>query len=402
MIPGTLSIVLRNPTLRLVALTVLGVGAVNASLYPYQSLVAVQRVGLSEAAFSLVLVVAAVTGVAAALTAGIVTDRKARRRPAALLACGAALAGPLAMWLHPSPVTLILCHGLLIPASASLYGQAFALARLACADLADQRDGIIATLRALLSLAFVATMLLWSAAFSAGADVMAVYPVATVTALCLFALLWAFWPKDGRGKWEDQPSGLSVMQALGELAQPSVLIRVALLGAIAAGPVLYLALAPLVFDAAAGRDAADVALYVGMVAGWEVPFMLLLALALRHLSRGMLIALGAAVYAAHVVLMPVLVGTPLIWAVPVLAGIGGAAILTLPLSYLQDLLSARPGTASALLAVQKVVGDTLAAAAFAIGTLVPGYTLAAVLGGGVMVGGAVALMVLDRRRLSAS
>lgn len=74
-----------------------------------------------------------------------------------------------------------------------------------------------------------------------------------------------------------------------------------------------------------------------------------LSLALRHLSRGALIAMGAAIYAAHVVLMPV-----------------------------------------------------LAATAFAIGTLAPGYRLAASVGAGIMVTGALALMVLDRARLNAS
>ena len=110
----------RRPALRLVALVVMGVGSINASLFPYQSLVAVQRVGLSEAAFALVLIVAAVAGVTAAMTIGIVTDRRARRRAAALLTGGAALAGPVAMWLAPSPVTLILCHGLLLPSSGAL------------------------------------------------------------------------------------------------------------------------------------------------------------------------------------------------------------------------------------------------------------------------------------------
>ena len=393
----------RTPALRLVALVVMGVGSINASLFPYQSLVAVQRVGLSEAAFALVLIVAAVAGVTAAITIGIVTDRRARRRAAALLTGGAALAGPVAMWLAPSPVTLILCHGLLLPSSGALYGQAFALARLACADLpAPRRDALIAALRALLSLSFVATMLGWTLAFRLQADVMAVYPVAALAALGLLAVLWRLWPRDGQNAWRDLPSGLSPLQALAELAKPAVLLRVGLLGSIAAGPVLYLALAPLVFDAAPGRDAADVALYVGLVAGFEVPFMLGLSLALRHLSRGALIAMGAAIYAAHVVLMPVLADSALIWTVPILAGLGGAAILTLPLSYLQDLLSARPGTASALLAVQKVVGDTLAATAFAIGTLAPGYLLAASVGAGIMVTGALALMAVDRARLNAS
>ena len=47
--------VLRDPTLRLIAWAMLLVGALNASVYPYQSLVGIERLGLSERVFALIL-----------------------------------------------------------------------------------------------------------------------------------------------------------------------------------------------------------------------------------------------------------------------------------------------------------------------------------------------------------
>ena len=47
--------VLRDPTLRMIALAMLLLGALNASVYPYQSLVGIERIGLSEPAFALIL-----------------------------------------------------------------------------------------------------------------------------------------------------------------------------------------------------------------------------------------------------------------------------------------------------------------------------------------------------------
>ena len=83
----------------------------------------------------------------------------------------------------------------------------------------------------------------------------------------------------------------------------------------------------------------------------------------------------------YLALIPVLAPTPLIWLLPVLAGLGGAAILTLPIAYLQDLMTGRPGTGSSLMAVQKVTADTLCAATFALGTC-PGRPAALSLLGG--------------------
>jgi cyanate permease len=157
-------------------------------------------------------------------------------------------------------------------------------------------------------------------------------------------------------------------------------------------------LVSLIFEQAAGRSTSDVALYVGLVAGWEVPFMLLLPRYLGHIPRARLILVGTALYICHLVLMPMLAPTPAIWAMTFVAGLGGTAMLILPISYYQDLLAGQPGTAAALLALQKLVGDILAAAAFAIGTALAGYGLVATMGGVIALTGGFALWWMDSRR----
>ena len=81
-----------------------------------------------------------------------------------------------------------------------------------------------------------------------------------------------------------------------------------------------------------------------------------------------------------------------------LAGLGGTAILTLPIAYYQDLLAGRPGTAGSMLALQRLVSELLAASAFALGSLIGGHTATAFLGAGVAVTGAMALLWIDRKR----
>jgi hypothetical protein len=109
-----------------------------------------------------------------------------------------------------------------------------------------------------------------------------------------------------------------------------------------------------------------------------------------------LIAGGAFLYALYLVLLPLLAASPLVWALPVLAGMGGAAILSLPIAYLQDQMADRPGTGSALMAVQKVTSDTLCAGVFAFGTVVSGLGAVAVLGALITTLGAALLLAADR------
>lgn len=390
--------VLRDPTLRLIAIALLLLGALNASVYPYQSLVGIERIGMTETTFALVLVAASAVSVTASVLLGILTDQGAGRRRIALLTTASGTAGVGLMCLAPSPLTFALCHGLLFPVATSLYGQLFALARLARSDDGAARDAILATIRAALSLSFLAMLIFWTFAFGAGLDVMAVYLSATIAAVALSALLHLYWPRDGQTTWEDRPSGLNFRRALGEVASPPILLRLLLLGAIASAGNLYMILTALVFDASPTRDAGDVALYIGLVAGWEVPFMLLLPLITHRFRRETLIGAGTLLYCTHLALMPVLTETAWLWLLTLFAGLGGAAILTLPIAYYQDLLAGRPGTSGAMIALQRLVSELLAAAAFAMGVVVGGYAFTAIVGAAIAITAAGTLMWVDRAR----
>ena len=247
-----------------------------------------------------------------------------------------------------------------------------------------------------MSLSFLAMLVFWTFAFSARIDVMAVYVSAGMASLGLVVLIFFSWPRDGATEWADQRSGLNFRQAFKEIAHPSILLRLLLLGAISASGILYMVLVSLVFDDSALRDASDVALYVGLVAGWEVPCLLLLPRLVRRVRRSTLLAAGSAVYTLHLLAMPILADTPWIWVMTLVAGIGGTAIISLPISYYQDLMHNRPGTAGAMLALQKLVSDILGAAAFAVGTSLGSYAAVAVIGAVMALGGGLGLLWADR------
>jgi predicted MFS family arabinose efflux permease len=387
---------LRHPTLRLIAVALLLLGAMNASVYPYQSLIGIEKIGLSKPAFSLVLVLASAVAVTSSVLFGILGDMRGNRRLIALLAAASGATGLAAMLAYPAPLTFILCHGILMPVASSLYGQLFALARLASPTDGRARDGILGTIRAAMSVSFLMMLIFWTFAFGAGASVMTIYVSAGVASFAMLALLYAGWPRQGATDWHDAPSGLNMRDAFAEIARPHVLIRLLLLGAISSSGILYMVLVSLVFDASPVRDASDVALYVGLVAGWEVPCLLLMSRVVARVRRTTLIALGSAIYTCHLIALPILSDSPLIWGMTLVAGIGGTAIISLPITYYQDLLQGRPGTAGAMLALQKLVADVMGATAFAIGTTLGGYETVAIIGTALALTGAAGLYLVDR------
>lgn len=393
-----LQLVLRDPTVRMIALGMLLLGVLNSSVYPYQSLIGIEVAGLPEPVFAAILVMASGVAVSASVLFGVLGDQRAGRRTIAILTAGASLVGVTLMLLAPGPLAFVLTHGLLLPVASSLYGQFFALARLARGESGATREGTLALVRSMMSLSFLGMLVFWTFAFGQGAAVTAVYVSAGLAAAAMVTLLWRAWPRDGTTEWEDRPSGLNFRGAMAEIGRPRILSRLLALGAIAAAGTLYMTLVSLVFTATPGRGTGDVALYVGMIAGWEVPFMFLLPRLAARISRQTMLLWGAALYGMHLSLMPVLAGSPLVWGLTLLGGLGGTAIITVPIGYYQDLLPDRPGTAGALLAVQKLVSDIFAASAFAFGMVLGGHGLAAILGAALSVSGAVALWLMDRRR----
>ena len=164
-----------------------------------------------------------------------------------------------------------------------------------------------------------------------------------------------------------------------------------------AGGTAYWAIMGLVLTGAGGSGTGTAALYAGLVAGLEVPFMLAMPWVLPHVARTHLILIGTAIYTLQLLGIPVLAGSPWLWLCLIPGAVGGAITLTLPIAYLQDALGHRPGTGAALMALMKVAGDVMAAATFALGTALSGYLLAGVLAAIVTVVGAVALVWVDRK-----
>lgn len=397
-----LTLILRDPLFRAIAAMAGLYGVVNACIYPYLSLIAVERVGLSDATLALVLALASGAAVLASVLFGILADQIGNRRLIALMTVATTLVGTGLMVLAPLPGVMLIAHGLLIPMGTAIFGQIFALNNLATQIHPDQRDALQATVRAVVSAVFLMTLLFWTWGLGEGAgrggfDIMAVYVVASLAAGLLLAVIWRGWPRKGQEPWTDRPLGLNLRAALVELSRPPITLRLLAMGAIGGLPMLYIILTPLIFAATPERQTADVALMVGLVAGFEVPFMLALPRLQRRMSRQGLILGGAVIYAGFVALLALYPDAPWLWVLPVMAGLGAAPILTLPIGYWQELMEGRPGTAAALMALQRLAGDLLAAASFAIGTALGGYTAAALLGGAMALTGAVTLWLADRR-----
>lgn len=392
------SLVLRDPSLRMVAGALLLQATFASSLGVHQSLLAVRVFGLPDAAYAGVLLGAMLASVSASVAMGIATDRGPHRRAMALLAAGCSLAGAALVWATGHLGAFLLAHLVLVPVGGTLFGQVFAVARLASARYArPERDAILSVLRACFAIPFMIVLPLWGLALDRGLPLLDIYPVVALVALGLVLLLWRAFPAADRQPWAETRSGLSFRASLSEMAARPVVGRVVLLGVVHTGGALAGTLIGLLF-ARVGRSPGDVGIFFGLFVGFEVLGTLAVGALVRHVPRLWLIATGVGLYAGFLVLLPFLAHTSWLWLLIVPAGLGGGLIYTLAIAYLQDLLAARPGAGSSLIAVQQVAAQGLTTAIYGVGAWAQGYATVALLGASASVLAMGAILRIDRAR----
>jgi MFS transporter, SET family, sugar efflux transporter len=334
--------------------------------------------------------------VASSVIVGIVTDQYPARKAMAVLATVAMIVGLILVSVWPNPATFVLTHVLFLPIGSTILSQIFAVARLHTAKMPTQdRDGITSVIRAVFGIPFAILLPLWGLAFNADLSLMVLYPVSLLLTVGLLVLVIWGWPSDQSAPWTEEKSGLGFFSSLAELLTGTISIRIAAMGAIHSGGALIGVLMGLVLTESAGRSSGDTAIFFGAFVALEIVVMLCVGVLLQRFRRLHIISVGAVLYAAFMVLFPLLAATPWVWLLILPVAVGGGMIYSLAISYLQDLLGSRAGAGASLMALQRLVSDGLAAAIFAIGASLGGYQVAAFMGAGTILVGVMVLLLLD-------
>ena len=124
-------VALSDPLLRVAFLCIILMGPAVASVMPFQSVIGVERLGMSDGLYAAVIALGAIVGVAAAVSVGIVTDQTGKYRGVliASIIVGAVAGG--AMLVAPIIAVFVLVHAILFPIATTAYTQYFALAAVA-------------------------------------------------------------------------------------------------------------------------------------------------------------------------------------------------------------------------------------------------------------------------------
>ncbi len=392
--------VFRNPAIRVSMVAIFTFGFAGATTSPYQSVVGIRELGLSNALYSALIFAAATVNVIVSILLGNLADRLGEYRTMMLVAAVFGIIGYGAIFIFPTQEIFVLSALLLLPVYGSLNSLLFANVRAATgkmerSEVATVNSGV----RAMISLSWVLVPGLTGILLSGSPTMLPAYLFACISCLVCLGLIGLFLPRQS-GTDRAATHHLSYLAALGQVISPKIFGRVVAIALISSTLHVNGAILPLVVTGAAHGTVADVGILVGIVAFLEVVFIIVWSRMLRVISQLKALAAGAVIYAVYLLLLAVAYEPWHVYALTLISGIGAAALISIPITYLQDLIAERPGLGSALISVNIFLSAGLSALLFAAGTAVTTYSGTALVGALSGLIGTGWLLYLDGNRRS--
>lgn len=391
--------ILGRPQLLILSLMIFAQGSAFGATIPYLSVTAIGTLGMSDQAYSLLVLVSSVLAVTISVSLGILSDMLGDRRHMLIAMSALGVVGYGAIYLFPSVPVFLGATSLVVPFFYATSSLLFASARLETGDIEPtEAASINATLRAVVSAAWVLTPAGLGLALGGSGSMVAAWGLASL--FCLFILVCAaliLKPSPSPARAPGGASGPGFGTALKELTAPAMLVRMVSVAAITSTLRLSGTIWPLILTLQLGGKTADVGLIAGMTALIEIPFMLMWAHLLKKHSIIGIIVTAALGYGGYMVALSFASAPWHIYALALPGAAFAAALLAIPLNYFQDLFPGRPGLGTAFLPINSFLGNGLNAGAFALGSHFFGYSGTAWLGLVLTLSGVTGLLAVERR-----
>ncbi|EPE99576.1 MFS transporter [Rhizobium grahamii] len=394
--PSAFSSILRDRQIRVPALTLVALAFTYASTMPYQSIIGINELGLSDRSYSGLIFFAALVNVATSLTLGIWSDKLSDRRPLVLALSVSGMLGFGMIYEFRTAGVFIFGMLVLIPISNSTYSILFASIRATTNRMDRGRAAAItSTVRALFSGSWALAPGLIGLYLINSQSMTPAYGIAALASLTCFCL-YLFVAKPAPAGEASPSPNIGFFSSLGRIFSSHVLVRVCLMALLLGLQRLNSVVSPLIITNAAGGTVVDVGFMAGLVAFLEMPFMLMWGALQRRFRNVHVLALGALIYCLYLTLLSFASAPWQIYALVLINACGAAAILSVPITYLQDLIADRPGLGSSLVSVNTFIANGISASIFAAGTSFTGYSGTALLAAVVGLASVGLLLFLER------
>jgi SET family sugar efflux transporter-like MFS transporter len=393
---STLLIAFRHPVVRLSMIAIFLFGFTGAATSPYQSVIGITELGLSDGFYSILIFAAAAVNVTASLWVGVLADRIGNYRILLMTVMMFGVVGYGLVYALPVAASFVICTLIILPVYNAMNSLLFANVR-AVANASGGRDAaaINSGVRAAISVAWVLVPGLVALVLAGSGSMLPAYLLACLGCTANLALVYFKLPAGGA------PPPIShrhsYLASFTEVLSPKVFARLMAVSLITSTLHVNAAVQPLIITGTVGGKVTDIGAVVGIVAFLEIVFIFAWARMLLHLHPVTALAAATGLYVVYLALLGFSSAPWQIYALTPLSAFAAAALISIPITYIQDLIADRPGLGSSLISVNLFLSGGLSAVLFALGTRFSDYSGTSLLGALAGMLGLALLIYLDGR-----
>ncbi len=381
----------------IVTLTMLVLGFTFASTFPYLSIIFVQQMKQPEYSYSVLMVAMSMTGMLSGLVLGYLSDFVKDRRNMIIVTLVIGGIASAAFFASPNVLTFVICTLVMRPMSSNAFNLLFATIRAKTAVLESvEATSINSAVRTIYALSWILVPGLVGAYIAVSGNASDSFAFASA-AFFGSALLYYFLGV-ASGRAESNLSAPSFSDAFRLMNSSFILVRAFSISLISSAHALIAALLPLSITAISGGSTTDVGILAGLTAALEIPIMILAGMLLQRWPTWKIICAGGLIHAAYFVGLWFVDSRWQFYALAIFNAGGAAILLTLHMSYMQDLIKDRPGLSTSLMGVVSVLSVGISALVFSAGAYFASYATIGLIGAVVVVSGCGLLWRLECNR----
>ncbi|MDP2782110.1 MFS transporter [Devosia sp.] len=340
-------------------------GVTFASTAPYAAIVGIEALGLSSAQYGLLIAIGSVVGALVSVALGYASDRLHDRRVLVLLAAVAGMVGYGLIYAVRTQLAFIVAMGAIMPLGLAMFSQNFAYARVYYnAKNPERSQFMVSAMRTVFTVAWVVVPPIVGA-IAAQFSVFDVYLVAAL-AYAVCGLIFAIMMTDPGTHIASAPIAKREPGAKRGLLPVPILTGLAGILVINIAMRLVTLAMPLTIVTRLGGTLADVGLYAGFAAAMEIPFMIMWGYLLARMSREAIIVGNALLLGLYIYLVSQAGSVLEVFWLQILNGIATAALMSIPISYIQDAIKGRVGLSTSLMDAVAIGATLVGATAFGV------------------------------------
>lgn len=340
-------------------------GVTFASTAPYAAIVGIEALGLSSAQYGLLIAIGSVVGALVSVALGYASDRLHDRRVLVLLAAVAGMVGYGLIYAVRTQLAFVVAMGAIMPLGLAMFSQNFAYARVYYnAKNPARSQFMVSAMRTVFTVAWVVVPPIVGV-IAAQFSVFDVYLVAAL-AYAVCGLIFAIMMTDPGTHIASAPIAKREAGAKRGLLPAPILTGLAGILVINIAMRLVTLAMPLTIVTRLGGTLADVGLYAGFAAAMEIPFMIMWGYLLARMSREAIIVGNALLLGLYIYLVSQAGSVLEVFWLQILNGIATAALMSIPISYIQDAIKGRVGLSTSLMDAVAIGATLVGATAFGV------------------------------------